>query len=83
MPLDTLWIKAVTSRTYAGFTRYTILGSHEQGGIWDRELFTKNAFTASLCKESQDRFPLVIGSRETKWGCEIVTCDRVVEEQSA
>lgn len=80
MPTETVWIKSVQARrVFPTLTRYVVFASHDQGAIWSRELFTASALKASLCKESIDRFPVVIGSRETKWGFEIITIEKAVD----
>ncbi len=74
MPTEAVHICAVRSMRYHNGTRFTVYAKRLGEKVWTDAFYTWDAWKASLCQESiKTSAVVVIGSRETRFGEEIVT----------
>lgn len=89
MPTFTRYVQAVDSREIYRApawsqaripkgTRYDIHLRTDHSAIWGETVYTRDALTASLCLQAKktDR-QITVGTRDTKYGSEIVTVELV------
>ena len=76
---DPIW---AMKRIPAG-TRYDVYLSRAIGEPWSVQVYTRNEWQASLCLQAmKTRQAVTLGTKESRWGREIVTVDLVTEAPS-
>lgn len=77
MPMVTVYVASVRPMFLPhGLTRYQVFTRRAPGEIWSEMYSTLDSLKASLCDQAAKQgFAVVIGSRETRYGPEIVTVE--------
>ncbi len=85
MPVVTCFIGAVQKKpAQAGRVVYDVFGHVDPVMPWSHIFTTDKPLVAALCKRAAEtRRALIIGSKDTRWGQEIVTCELVEQERAS
>ena len=80
MPTQTVLVAGVTHRNVQirgrFVTRYEVYTRPKAGSAWSEKFSTLDAWKGALCERAQTQNrPVVIGSRDTPYGPEIVTVE--------